>query len=105
LFTVENKDQEQKVYNEYLKEFYNIKEMQVKMGLSSENFNDKQIMSIYELAVEKVQDRFDVFEYVRLNYIHVKAKGSARNIYSYLLSAIENDYGAAVGQLILFDMV
>ena len=105
LFKVEPKDQDQKVYIEYLNEFYNIQDMKIKMGLSNENFNSKQIMSIYELAVEKVQDRFDVFEYVRLNYIHVKAKGSARNIYSYLLSAIENDYGAAVGQLILFDMV
>lgn len=105
LFTIESKDQEQKVYIEYLKDFYNIKDLKIKMGLGGENFNDKQIMSIYELAVEKVQDKFDVFEYVRLNYLHMIEKGSARNKYSYLLSALENDYGAAAGQLRLFDMV
>lgn len=104
-YIIQTKDQDQKVYIEYLNEFYNIQDMKIKMGLSDENFNSKQIMSIYELAITKTQDKFDVFEYVRLNYIHVKAKGSARNIYSYLLSAIENDYGAAAGQLRLFDIL
>lgn len=103
-YIIQTKDQDQKVYIEYLNEFYNIQDMKIKMGLSDENFNSKQIMSIYELAITKTQDRFDVFEYVRLNYLHIKAKGSARNPYSYLLSALENDYGAA-GQLILFDMI
>lgn len=105
LFKVEPKDQDQKVYIEYLKEFYNIQDLKLKMGLQQENFSAKQIMSIYELAITKTQDKFDPFEYVRLNYIHVKAKGSARNPYSYLMAALENDYGAAAGQLRLFDMI
>lgn len=99
LFKVKSRGQQEQDH------LYNIQDLKTKMGLSSENFNDKQIVSIYELAITKTQDKFDVFEYVRLNYLHIKAKGSARNIYSYLLSAIENDYGAAAGQLRLFDMV
>lgn len=101
-FDIEPKDQDQ--YIEYLNQYYNIKDMKAKMGLSNENFNSKQIMNIYELAIQKTQDRFNPFEYVRLNYLYVKEKGSARNIYSYLLAALENDYAAAIGQLSLLDM-
>lgn len=101
-FDIEPKDQDQ--YIEYLNQFYNIKDMQKKMGLSNENFNSKQVMNIYEKAIEKVQDQFNPMEYVRLNYLYVKGKGSARNIYSYLIKAIENDYAAAGGQLSLMDM-
>ena len=103
LFTIEPKDQDQ--YIVYLNQYYNIKDLKIKMGLSNENFNSKQVMNIYEKAIEKVQDQFNPMEYVRLNYIHVKAKGSARNPYSYLMAALENDYGAAAGQLRLFDMI
>lgn len=105
LFNIEPKDQQEKIYIEYLNQLYNIQDLKLKMGLQQENFSAKQIMSIYELAITKTQDKFDPFEYVRLNYIHVKAKGSARNPYSYLIAAIENDYGAAAGQLRLFDMI
>ena len=101
-FDIEPKDQDQ--YIEYLNQYYNIKDMKAKMGLSNENFNSKQIMNIYELAIQKTQDRFNPFEYIRLNYLYVKEKGSARNIYSYLLSALENDYAAAGSQLSLLDM-
>lgn len=76
-----------------------IQDLKIKMGLSDENFNSKQIMSIYELAVEKVQDKFDVYEYVRLNYLHIKDK--ARNKYSYLLKALEEDYAKASIQISL----
>ncbi len=106
LFTIEPKEQQDKVYIEYLNQYYNIKDMQKKMGLSNENFNSKQIMEIYEKAVQKVgNEDIDIFEYVRLNYLHMISKGTARNKYSYLLSALENDYGAAAGQLRLFDIL
>lgn len=104
LFKIEPKDQDQRVYIEYLNQYYNIKDMKAKMGLSNENFNTKQVMEIYEKAVEKVQDEFDIFEYIRLNYIYVKGKGSARNIYSYLLKALDGDYAAAIGQLSLLEL-
>ena len=105
LFKVEPKDTQDQVYNEYLKEFYNIQDMKIKMGLSSENFNSKQVMEIYELAIQKTQDDLDPFEYIRLNYLYMIEKGAARNKYSYLLSAIEDDYAAAGGQLSLLNMI
>lgn len=98
LFTIKSKDQEQKIYIDYLNEFYNIKDMKIKMGLSEENFNSKQIMAIYEKAIEKAgNEDIDLFEYIRLNYLHIKDK--ARNKYGYLLKALENDYAVAVGQI------
>lgn len=98
LFKIEPKDQEDKIYIEYLNEFYNIKDMKIKMGVGEENFNQKQIMSIYEKAVEKAgNEEIDLFEYIRLNYLFAKPK--ARNPYSYLLDALENDRAAAIGQI------
>ena len=95
LFTVESKDQEKEIYIDFLNEFYNIKEMKFKMGLGEENFSTEQIMDLYEKAVEKAgNEDIDLFEYVRLNYNHIKSK--ARNKYSYLLKALENDYASAI---------
>ena len=91
LFTIDSKEKDEKVYIEFLNESYNIQEMKAKMGLNDENFNSKQIMSIYEKAVEKAgNEDIDLFEYIRLNYLHIKDK--ARNKYAYLLKALENDY-------------
>lgn len=99
-FKIESKDQEREIYIDYLNEFYNIKEMKVKMGLKEENFSTEQVMSVYEKAVEKAENEdIDLFEYVRLNYNHIKNK--ARNSYSYLLKALENDYASAIGQISL----
>ena len=99
LFKVEPKDQQDRIYIEYLNQSYNIKEMQLKMGLSNENFNSKQIINIYELAVKKLENEEEknIFEYIRLNYLHIRDK--ARNKYSYLLKALENDYAVAAAQI------
>ena len=95
LFTIDSKEKDEKVYIEFLNESYNIQEMKAKMGLNDENFNSKQIMSIYEKAVEKAgNEDIDLFEYIRLNYLHIKDK--ARNKYAYLLKAVENDYATAM---------
>lgn len=100
IFKVEPKDQVDKVYIEYLNKFYNIQEIKLKMGIGEENFNSKQIMDIYEIAVNKIEgEEIDIFEYVRLNYLHIKNK--ARNKYSYLLKALENDYAVAISQISL----
>lgn len=105
VYTIQPKEQQDKIYIEYLNQSYNIQDLKIKMGVRNENFNSKQIMDIYELAVQKVQDDFDVFEYIRLNYLHMISKGTARNKYSYLLSAIEDDYASAAGQLRIFDII
>lgn len=98
LFKIESKDQERKIYIDFLNEFYNIKEMKSKMGLKDANFSHEQTMSIYEKAVEKVgNEDIDIFEYIRLNYLNIKDK--ARNSYSYLLKALDNDYASAIAQI------
>ena len=74
-----------------------ISDLRFRMGLSDANFSDSQINNIYELAVAKTQDKVDVFEYVRLNYISIKDK--ARNKYAYLMKAIEEDYAMAAAQI------
>lgn len=94
IFTVESKIKD----HEHL---YDITDLRYKMGLNNESFSDKQITNIYELAVQKTQDEFDVYDYVKLNYLHIKDK--ARNRYAYLLKAVENDYAAAAGQMQIFD--
>ena len=100
LFKIESQDQEKEIYIDFLNEFYNIKEMKSKMGLGQENFSTEQIMAVYEKAVEKAgNEDIDLFEYIRLNYNHIKSK--ARNKYSYLLKALENDYASAIGQISL----
>lgn len=100
LFKIEAKDQDKEVFIDYLNETYNIKDMKIKMGLGKENFNTEQIMSIYEKAVEKAgNEDVNLFEYVRLNYLNIKDK--ARNKFSYLLKALENDYASAISQISL----
>jgi len=55
-------------------------------------------MNVYEKAVEKAgYEEIDLFEYIRLNYFHIKDK--ARNKCTYLLKALENDYASAVVQI------
>ena len=104
-FKIMQKDSEEKLYIEYINKVVNIPELKDKMGLTNEKFNSKQTVEIYEKAIKKTQDNFDPFEYVRLNYLYIKEKGSARNIYSYLMGALEEDYAAAAGQLTLLNMV
>ena len=91
LFKIESKKSEQEIFTN------DIPELKIKMGLGAENFSNKQIIDIYSLAVEKTQGNIDVYEYVRMNYLHIKDK--ARNKYSYLIKAIENDYALASNQI------
>lgn len=98
IFSINPKDIEKQVYVEFLNEFYDIKEMQSKMGLSEEKLSPKQVMNIYEKAIERIgNEDINPFEYIRLNYLNIKEK--ARNKYSYLLKALENDYAVAIAQI------
>lgn len=98
LFIIEPRDTEKQIYIEFLNEFYDIKNMQSKMGLSEEKFNPKQVMAIYEKAIERIgNEDINPFEYIRLNYLNIKDK--ARNKYSYLIKALENDYAVAIAQI------
>lgn len=95
-FNVEYAD---KKYREYLEQAYNIPELKSKMGLEKERFNSQQIMELYSAAVDKTQDKVDVFLYIKLNYMHMILNNSARNKFAYLKKALENDYAKAFAQL------
>lgn len=100
LFKIECKDNCRSEYINYLNETYNIKEMQENMGLKKLNLNSEQIIKIYEKAIEIVDDEeIAIFEYIRLNYEYIKGKKGVRNIYSYLLQTIEEDFASARGQI------
>lgn len=105
LFTIEPKNQQDKIYIKYLNEVYDVQLMKSKMGLSDENFSAEQIINLYELSIEKTQDEFNPFEYCRLNYLHVKNLKQVRNVYAYLCDSIAKDYAAARGQLSLLDSI
>ena len=100
-FTIESK--EDKKYIEYLDQTYNIKEFKERAGLESENFNAKQVLSLYEIAVDMLIDDYesedDLFEYIRLNYLLMQEKKGVKNSYSYLVKALKGDYAIARGQI------
>lgn len=103
LFTIDSKNKDEKVYIEFLNEFYDIKDMKLKMGLKDEKFNAEQIIKIYEKAVEMLgethEDEIDIFEYVRLNYLEMKRTKGVRNPFGYLLDALARDKAGAKGQI------
>lgn len=88
-----------KEYKKYLEENYDIHDLKNRMGLDKENFNAQQIMELYGTAIDKTQDRVDVFLYVKLNYVHMILNGTARNKFAYLKKALEEDYAKAYAQL------
>lgn len=90
---------EDRSYIDFLEQSYDIPGMTKMMGLENENFDAKQIMDIYGMAVDKTQDQVDVFKYIKINYLYSKKDNRARNVYAYLLKAVEEDYAKAFVQL------
>ena len=88
LFTIESKQKEDKL----LDELYNIPELKQRLGINNENFSSKQVISIYEAAVEATQDEVDVYKYVQANYMYMCSKNGVKNRYSYLLEAVREDF-------------
>lgn len=83
--------------------FYSRKEIEtikLKSGLDYENFNSKQVMELYEIAVSKTDSEdLDPFEYIRINYENMINLGTVRNKFSWLRKALENDYAKAAVQI------
>lgn len=101
-YSISPKDLVGKQYIEYLDKEYDIFELKQMMGVEKECFNSKQIIEIYTLAINKTinsDENVSPFEYIRLNYINMIQKNTARNKYSYLLKYLENDYASALAQL------
>ncbi len=100
-FTIESK--EDCAYITYLNENYDIKEFKEKSGLSDENFDSKQIIELYTIACEKLEAEYDtaddMFEYIRLNYLHMIRNKTVKNKYAYLKKALAEDYAVARAQI------
>lgn len=66
------------------------------MGLEKENFNAKQIMDIYSKTLEKnPNEEIDIYKYVKINYLVMIEKGSAKNKFAYLMKSLEEDFANA----------
>ena len=100
-FVIESK--EDNLYIPYLNENYNIKEFKEKSGLNDENFNSEQIIELYTIACEKLENEYDtaddLFEYIRLNYLHMLKNKTVKNKYAYLKKALKEDHALARGQI------
>lgn len=100
-FTIQSK--EKNIYIEYLDQSYNIKEFKERAGIEKENFNSKQVLDLYEIAVDMLIDDYeddtDLFEYIKINYLHMANKKNIKNRFSYLKKALKEDYAAARGQI------
>lgn len=98
-YIIESKDNDS--YINYLNQNYNIKEFKEKAGLENENFNSKQVIELFTIATEVLTEaeQDDLFEYIRLNYIHMKRNKTVKNPFSYLKKALKEDYSAARGQI------
>lgn len=98
-YTIESKDDDS--YINYLNQNYNIKEFKEKSGLENENFNSKQIIDLFTIATEVLIDpeQEDLFEYIKLNYIHMKKNKTVKNPFAYLKKALKEDHAAARGQI------
>lgn len=100
-FTIESK--EDNLYINYLNKNYKIKEFKEKSGLTNEHFDSKQVIELYAIASEKLENEYetelDLFEYIRINYLHMLKNKTVKNKYAYLKKALDEDYAAARGQI------
>ena len=77
-----------------------------KSGLEKEIFNSEQIIELFTIATEKLSDaeQQDIFDYIRINYLHMLKNETVKNKYAYLKKALQEDYACARGQ-IKFDFI
>lgn len=99
-YTINSKSDDEDYVN-YLNENYNIREFKVKSGLESEKFNSKQIIELFTVATEVLAEaeQEQLFEYIKLNYLHMLNNKTVKNKYSYLKKALAEDYAVARAQI------
>lgn len=97
------KSKEDDSYVRYLDKNYDIGEIKEKSGLKDENFDSRQIIELFTIATEVLIDpeQEDIYEYIRLNYLHILKNKKVINKYSYLKKALNEDFAAARGQMML----
>lgn len=98
-YIIESKDDNS--YINYLNENYDIKDFKIRCGLEQENFNSKQIIELYTIAIEKLEDaeQEDLFQYIKLNYLNMIKNKGIENKFAYLKKALSEDYAVARGQV------
>lgn len=77
-------------------------ELKNQMGLSKENYTEKQINKIFETAMNKViesNSSLDVYKYIRLCNDFVLKQKNVKNKYNYLISTLKNDYDSKLNQV------
>jgi len=99
-FNIEGKIDKEEALIDSLYSKQEIEEIKRKCGLSGTNFNSKQIMELYEIAVKKTESTdIDPHEYIKLNYNNMISNGTARNKFAWLKKALEDDYAKAAMQI------
>lgn len=69
-----------------------IEDIKIQSGLKNEKFNKKQIMELYEIAVQKTESKdIEPYRYINENYIYTLQK-APKNKFSYLKKALKEDY-------------
>lgn len=75
-------------------------------GLADTKLNDKQIIELYEIAIEKVLNRdISPFDYMRFNYEYSKSRATEKGLYKYLKGALEEDYRKVLLQITFGDIL
>jgi plasmid replication initiation protein len=95
----EDLELEIKYHNQTMK----IPELCKSMNLEGLNLNTKQVVEIYDLAITFGQDpdgRINPIEYIQMNYEYCLEKKRVKNMYSYLLAALKEDYAGAYYKLL-----
>lgn len=99
-FIIEGKVDKDEKLIDILYSSQEIESIKEKSGLENEQFNSKQIMELYEIAVSRTDSLdIDPFEYIRLNYINMINTGTVRSKFAWLKKALENDYAKATVQM------
>lgn len=83
-----------------------ILELKNQMGLSKENYKEKQINKIFKTAMDKIMgsnSSLDVFEYIRLCNDFVLRQKDVKNKYNYLIATLKNDYDNKISQISMLD--
>lgn len=89
-----------------VKPISNYIELKKQMGLSKENYTEKQINEIFKTAMDKVIDTnssLDIYEYIKLCNDFVSRQKDVKNKYKYLLATLKNDYDNKINQISMLD--
>lgn len=97
-YIIQSKEQE---YINYLNENYPIKQFKIQCGLDKENFNSKQVIELFEIATDVLEDaeQEQLFDYIKLNYNFMIQKKGITNKFAYLKKCLREDLAVARGQI------